>query len=272
MDARILLVEDDNTTRQLLASVLIDAGYQVTTAANGTEALQLLEQESFDVVVTDIRMREIDGIEVLSAARNIRFPPEVILLTGYGSLETAVAALRCGAFNYLLKPCLSAELLECVESAAVRRLRERRRIAALQVIAQEFAPYPREEAMAAIAPGAPHGRELGAPRPEPRSLQVGELRLDLFQHTATFAARPLSLTPIEYAFLCCLAETPGRVQRYTEIVRRTHGYLANDAEAQVLLRWHVRNLRRKIPHEYLITVRSTGYLLVDPEHTAIVLE
>ena len=201
-------------------------------------------------------MREIDGVEVLNVARGMRNPPEVILLTGYGSLESAVAALRSGAFNYLLKPCNSAELLECVEKAARRRASEQRRLQAMRLLAEEF------QASDELAPPEPPVANVAA---EPgRYMQIGNLKLDLFRHTASLGPTPLHMTPIEYTFLRCLAETPGRVYPCAEIVRHTHGYEAEEAEAQALLRAHVRNLRRKLPPDYLVTVRSAGYMLVDP--------
>ena len=257
MNSHILLVEDDTTTRQILASVLEEVGYRVTTAPGGAEALHLLKQQSFDVVVSDIRMREIDGVEVLNGARRLRPPPEVILLTGYGSLETALAALRAGAFNYLLKPCISTELLECVESAAQRRASNKRRAEAMQAIAQELA----QDLAGGHAP-APPATEL-API-EARYLRVGALELDRFRHAATLDGQPLHATPIEFALLYCLAETPGRVHQCADIVRRTHGNSLSETDAQLLLRPHVRNLRRKLPGDYLVTVRSAGYMLVNP--------
>lgn len=270
MRARILLVEDDTTTRQVIATMLEDEGYTTTTAANGKLALDLLHSQRFDVVVSDIRMREIDGVEVLNVARSLRFPPEVILLTGHGSLESAIAALRAGAFNYLLKPCASAELLECVERAVQRHSAEQRRMDAMRILAQEYAalgtePHaPAGQATLAL-PAAPPPAAGASPPITARFLQIGDLQLDLFRHTARFGEESLHVTPIEYAFLRCLADTPGRVYPCAEIVRHTHGYDAEETEAQVLLRAHVRNLRRKLPANYLVTVRSAGYMLVDPD-------
>lgn len=263
MEAQILLVEDDHTTRQILASVLDDAGYHVTPAADGTVALELLKAHRFDVVVTDIRMREVDGVAVLSAARALPIPPEVILLTGYGSLETAVAALRAGAFNYLLKPCVSSELIACVQEAVQRGDGNRRRLEAIRIIAQEYS-YAQPTTGTPDGARPAGGNVASPPVRDGRFLDVGALKLDLFRHNATFAAQPMHLTPIEYALLCFLAETPGRVHQCGDIVRRTHGYEADETEAQALLRAHVRNLRRKLPSTYLVTVRGTGYMLVDP--------
>ncbi len=233
MTARILLVEDDQMARQLLANVLIQAGYEVTQAADGTIAIRLLEEYRFDVVLSDIYMAAIDGIAVMHAARNHRsYAPEVILLTGYGSLETAIAALRSGAYNYLLKPCATDELLDCVAGAVKRRLPEQHQ--------DEIANDPG------------------------RYLSVRGLQLDLHRHSALLDGQPLHLTPTEFILLRCLAEAPECVLSCTEIVQQTHGYMTSESEAQILLRTHVRNLRLKIPKKYLVTVRNTGYMLVGP--------
>jgi DNA-binding response OmpR family regulator len=266
-ELHVLLVEDDDVTRELLARVLNQAGYQVQTAADGACAIRLIEEHAFDIVVSDIRMREVDGIAVLNAARQRRQPAEVILLTGYGSLDTALAALRAGAFNYLLKPCASTELLECVAAAAQRRVAARRRLAATRLLAQDLESVAAAPVL--LGPDIPvaalPARDLPGSTPsDTRFLHIGELLLDLFRHTASFAGEQLHLTRTEFTLLCCLGETPGRVLTCSEIVRRTHGYETPDSEAQVLLRTHVRNLRRKIAPDYLVTVRSTGYMLVVP--------
>lgn len=268
MDPRILLVEDDETTRRVLASVLLEAGYEVTAVGNGAAAIRMFDQTEVDVVVTDIRMREIDGIEVLTAARSRTCPPEVILLTGYGSLETAVAALRAGAFNYLLKPCDTLDLLACVHDALQRRQSEQRRIEAMRVIAQEFAQFQAAEQPAQRAQSLGETRKPAPPEEPDRYLRVGGLQLDSFRHSGLFDGQPMHLTPTEFTLLSCLAEQSGRVLSCPEIVRRTHGYTADENEAQILLRAHVRNLRRKLPPGYLVTVRGAGYMLADPHEAS----
>jgi DNA-binding response OmpR family regulator len=215
-------------------------------------------------------MHEIDGIEVLSQARQGHLPPEVILLTGYGSLETAVAALRSGAFNYLLKPCKSTDLLECIAVAVAQNVVKRRREAAMRVLVQDLAPFQDHAEITPRKPpvneseASPHNQRQAG---EARHIRVGALVLDLYTRSATYDSRQMHLTPIEFTLLNCLAETPGRVVNCQDLVRRTHGYDTSETEAQVLLRTHVRNIRRKIPAEYLTTVRSTGYMLIDPTNT-----
>ncbi|HEU4326009.1 MAG TPA: response regulator transcription factor [Roseiflexaceae bacterium] len=263
MTTTVLLVEDDQTARMLLADGLAGAGYHVTQAPNGEAALALLEQQSFDVVVTDIKMRRVDGIQVLNAAKCQPYQPAVILLTGFGSLETSIAALRAGAHDYLLKPCDPPDLLKSVAAAVRRRSTARRHAEAVRAIAQNLARLCDDE----TAEPQPLSEPGLAPAPEqrPRYLSVGRLVIDTFRHSVSFADEPVHATPIEYALLSCLAEGQGRLMTYSEIVRRTHGYAADEDEAQLLLKAHVRNLRRKIPPDYLINVRGSGYMMAVPE-------
>jgi DNA-binding NtrC family response regulator len=114
MDAsgkRILVVEDDPGLRFTVTDTLEEAGFAVRAADNGLEAIRLLEAEVFDVVLTDLRLPGKDGLEVLREARTKVPPPSVITMTGYGSVESAVAAMKLGAEDYLTKPFSMEELL-----------------------------------------------------------------------------------------------------------------------------------------------------------------
>ena len=118
---RILIVDDEKSIRLSLADELEDEGYRVSTAANGEEAFKLLAEEDFDLVITDLVMEGIDGIEVLKKAKTLDPVLSVLILTGYGNLETAIAALRLGADDYLLKPCEIDELLLRVKRCLEKR-------------------------------------------------------------------------------------------------------------------------------------------------------
>ena len=127
---RILVVEDDKTSRENLAELLEAEGpYEISTAGDGATALELIASgPAVDVVITDIKMPGADGVEVLRAAKSKQPETAVIMLTGYGSLETATAAVRAGAFAYLLKPIDFDNLVALVGEAAskVRLMRENR--------------------------------------------------------------------------------------------------------------------------------------------------
>lgn len=114
---RLLVVEDDDSLRRLLATRLRQAGFEVTACAEGGAALEALEGESFDAVLSDLHMPGIEGLGLLRAVREKDLDLPVVLLTGGPSLETAVEAVEWGALDYLLKPVPSAKLLETMRRA-----------------------------------------------------------------------------------------------------------------------------------------------------------
>jgi DNA-binding response OmpR family regulator len=121
--ATVLVVDDEESVRVTLAAILSSHGYEVELAATGMEALTLLQVNEFDLVLTDLRMEGVDGLQVLGEAKR-RWPDSVtIMLTGYASMDSAIAAMRQGAYDYLCKPCPTEELL-----ATVARGLERRRL------------------------------------------------------------------------------------------------------------------------------------------------
>lgn len=254
----VLLVEDDATARLLLADVLSSGGYEVSVAPDGETALQMLDQSSFDVVLTDLRMRGIDGVQVMQAARNRPEPPAVVILTGFGSLESAIAAVRAGAADYLLKPCAAADMLKCLGQVVQHRSTEMQQSTLVQTLAQGIAQLHQLTTDPLTSQDQP-------PVEPNRYLAVGKLVIDTFRHSVMFNRQPLRLTPIEYALLVCLAKAQGRVVTHSEIVREVHGYHTDDAEAQSLLKVHVHNVRRKIDPAYLVSVRGIGYLLAEAE-------
>jgi response regulator RpfG family c-di-GMP phosphodiesterase len=126
--SKILIVDDDQFALQSMVRALGGESYQVVAAASGSEAIDLLKQDSFDLVLTDLKMPEVDGLEVLRQAREIAPQTVVLILTGYASLESAIEALREGAYDYLLKPCSVHELKLKIERGLERvRLAEERR-------------------------------------------------------------------------------------------------------------------------------------------------
>jgi DNA-binding NtrC family response regulator len=95
---RILAVDDEAITLQNMKHVLEKDGHEVTVADNGRSALRLVEEELFDVVVTDLKMNDVDGLQVLKRVKEVSPTTEVIVVTGYASVESAVEAMRIGAF------------------------------------------------------------------------------------------------------------------------------------------------------------------------------
>ena len=102
--SRILVVDDEESHRIMLRAVLKEEGYAVSEASDGAEAVKAVEQEPFDLILLDIRMRTMDGIEALGEIRKISPLVPVLIMTAYASVKTAVEALKAGAFEYLTKP------------------------------------------------------------------------------------------------------------------------------------------------------------------------
>ncbi|RJP17307.1 MAG: sigma-54-dependent Fis family transcriptional regulator [Deltaproteobacteria bacterium] len=111
MKARILVVDDERAIRDLLTEALRDAGYEVLSAGGGEEATAILREENIQIAVCDIRMPGMDGLELLRYIRDVSPETVVILITAYASVETAVNALRDGAFDYFLKPLIFEEII-----------------------------------------------------------------------------------------------------------------------------------------------------------------
>ena len=120
---RILVADDDESLRGVLAMVLEDDGYLVVTAASGEEALEFYLAEPFPLVVTDIRMGGMSGIELLQKLKEISTETEVIVITSYASVDTALTALRLGAYDYLVKPFEELELISNVVARAAEKIR-----------------------------------------------------------------------------------------------------------------------------------------------------
>jgi len=121
MTAQILVVDDEQIARDNLASILEREGYTITAARDGAEAVRLLEESEFDLVVTDLRMQRMDGLQLLAETKRLRPECEVILMTGYASVNTAVEAMRMGAYDYISKPFDIQEMQALVEKALEKR-------------------------------------------------------------------------------------------------------------------------------------------------------
>lgn len=307
MTNHILLVEDDTNMREVIAFFLDQEGYHVTQASDGKTALDLLNHPaspdlSYDVVLSDIVMGDIDGIHVMHAARSLPDPPEVILLTGQGSLETAISAVRSGAFDYLLKPCDLDTLLERIV-AATRHRQEWLHHARNASIGRRFAQfvsqlneqgqdYTIESAptttdppplfsptVPAQPPSMPQPASDSQPsasadqssqptEPGDRYLVIGKLTIDTYRHEIFFDSQPIHVTPNEFQVLACLASMPGRVVTFSELVRSSRNYEVEKTEARDLIRGNIRSLRSKFDRRYIVSVRGVGFMLADPDENA----
>src|SRR5512146_2775337 len=104
MKGRILLIEDDETFRGFLQTILEDDGHEVQTAGDGISGLSLLRRENFDLVISDLKMPGLNGLELFRETRNDPAPPRFIFVTAFGRVEEAVAAMKEGAVDFLTKP------------------------------------------------------------------------------------------------------------------------------------------------------------------------
>jgi DNA-binding NtrC family response regulator len=119
--AHILLVDDQSSARLTLTALLKQNGHTLAQASNGADAITKIDKNDFDIVITDLKLGEISGLDILEASRKNSPRTEVIVLTGYGSVETAVAAMKAGAIDYLTKPIDTEELLLAIGRAVERQ-------------------------------------------------------------------------------------------------------------------------------------------------------
>src|SRR5260370_1419324 len=132
--AHILVVDDEGAIRYSIGKALQRVGYHVTEAASGEEALQMMNEQEFEVVLTDIRMPGLSGVELLSKIKEKAPDSIVILMTGYASLGTAVESLRLGAHDYLIKPSSSQDIRQSVARGLERAYNLQRRRLLLDAI------------------------------------------------------------------------------------------------------------------------------------------
>lgn len=124
---RILIVDDEERFRQTLAKLLTVRGLDVTTLGSGQEALDALGHGQFDVIVLDVRMPGMNGIETLAEIKKLNPMVEVIILTGHASVDAAVDIMKLGGYDYLLKPASVEDLMDKIEAAFERKLAREQR-------------------------------------------------------------------------------------------------------------------------------------------------
>jgi len=115
--SKILLVDDEVVFTTNMSKLLTNRGYKVTAANSGDEAIQALEKEPYDVVVLDLKMPGMDGLTTLKEIKKLGFSSETLILTGHGSIDTALEAIKIGAYDYLTKPCEIEDLVGKIEEA-----------------------------------------------------------------------------------------------------------------------------------------------------------
>ncbi len=223
--ARILLVDDEQSIQTLLSYPLRKDGYHVTSALDGSEALRRFEDGRFDLVILDLMLPRLDGVEVCRQLRSHSQVP-IIMLTAKGSETDKVAGLEVGADDYITKPFSMREFRSRVK-AALRRSR-----------------------MSSVEP-----EEEGA-------IESGELTVDFDRRMVTLEGEEVGVTYVEFEILGALARSPGRVLTRETLLEHVWG--DSEYRDPRTVDVHIRHLREKLERdpkqpEFLFTVRGVGY-------------
>ncbi|HSO26475.1 MAG TPA: response regulator transcription factor [Anaerolineales bacterium] len=258
--AKVLIIDDEEGLRHTLMRILTHNNCEVGAAADGEAALDALAEGGFDLVFLDLRLPNMDGLEVLRRIKASDPGLPVVMLTAYGSLQSAVEALRLGATDYLLKPVDPEVLVARTRVILRERTIEKRKgelrgqIAALQ-----------EELRLLEAESTPSdGRERPAPAPSDRFMKRGSLILDLQAERATFGENVLSLPPTTFQYLLVLVQRAPQVIPYQALVAEAQDYDTELYEARELAKYHIHVLRQALEPDpkqpqHLLNVRGVGY-------------
>ncbi len=225
---KILIVEDDHNLLDTLKYNLHKEGYEVVTAVDGAEALDVARREKPRLIILDLMLPKISGFEVCRILRKEMIVP-ILMLTAKAEETDKIVGLEIGADDYMTKPFSLRELLARAR-AMLRRVK-----------------------MAETQPGV-----------EEASLRVGDIRVDIARHQASKGTATLELTPKEFDLLAFLAKNRGFVFSRDQLLEKVWGYdFAGDTRTVDV---HVRWLRQKIEMDpsnpkHLVTVRGTGYKL-----------
>ena len=222
--ARILLVDDEQSIQTLLSYPLRKDGYHVTSALDGGEALQRFEEGRFDLVILDLMLPRLDGVEVCRELRS-RSQVPIIMLTAKGSETDKVAGLEVGADDYITKPFSMREFRSRVK-AALRRSR------------------------------------MGGESSEEERIESGDLAVDFGRRMVTLREEEIRVTYVEFEILGALARSPGRVLTRETLLEHVWG--DSEYRDPRTVDVHIRHLREKLERdpkepEFLFTVRGVGY-------------
>jgi DNA-binding response OmpR family regulator len=260
VDARLLIVDDDPHIRLSLVRALNLMGYQVEAAGSGQQALALMEAAPFDLVILDLRLPDIEGVEVMLRARQIQPTLLIIVLTGRATLDSAIAAVKAHAVDYLLKPASVHDISAVVSAALEERGRRLRQQQLLDVLAQTLDTLRQTETPQAGPPPAGANSE--------QLLHVHPLIVDRDRREVIVNGSPepaIALTESEASILICLMEYPDQVLSCQDLASAAWGQYLDEPAARTLVRPHIFRLRRKIetrPNapKLIRTIRGRGYV------------
>lgn len=245
--ARILIVDDEEVARITLAEILRLEGYDITAVGSGEEAVEVLRCEPFDIMILDLKMAGMSGIDVL---RNVvdQLPDlAVIVMTAYGSIDSAIQAIRYRVHDYILKPVSPEQVLESIDKALSKKRQK-------------------EEQMIADKSSAVNGTEESRAAAYKVELLPGGAKLAWDRRLISWETGNLSLTPTEARLLKILFERKNEMVPHSELVYLIQGYRIDTEEAAKILRPVVSRLRQKlagVPYwdDRIKNVRGAGYVL-----------
>lgn len=258
MSAKILIVDDEKAVRESLEEILELEDYQVETVSSGEKALELINETDYDLVLLDLKMSGIDGVEVMKQIT--RYAPEtkVIILTGHGTLESAIEALRTGAEDYMLKPFEASTILDSIGRALSKNAQKKRKELLIEQLESSLDQLKDVEGI--TTPEMPSRRVITLPQ---------GIMVDLERREMWRGGERAHLTPTEGKLLSVFLENRGRVMSHKEIVFLVQGYETSEWEAPEVLRPMISRLRKKLAtfpdvEEWVENVRGTGYVF-DPK-------
>lgn len=239
MKSNILVVDDEPVARQSMSDILRLEGFAVNSVPNGQAAIEYVRTHPVELLIVDLRMPGMDGLEVVQVVNQISPETEVVLLTAFATTESAIQALRLRIHDYLLKPASPAQVIASVKKGLARRdarLKSRAGNATTEV----------DEGNAEF------------------TLKDGTY-IDLSRRLIRKKDNVIHLTPAEGRLLRVLIENPGRVYSHRELVLLVQGYDTSQREAPEILRPLVSRLRHKLESfpslsDRIVSVRGTGYL------------
>jgi DNA-binding response OmpR family regulator len=240
MKSNILIVDDEVIARQSLTDILKLEGYNTAAVPNGPAAIEHARTHAVDLVIVDLRMPGMDGLQVVQAINQVSPDTEVVLLTAYGTIDSAVQALRLRIHDFLTKPASPPQVLASVKKGLARRAAKLRAKAGAATVAEP------DEALQDAE--LPDGTVVDFAR---RQIRAGR--------------RVTHLTPAEGRLLRILMENEGKVFSHRELVLLVQGYETSQREAPEILRPLVSRLRHKLETfpilaERVASVRGTGYV------------
>jgi two-component system alkaline phosphatase synthesis response regulator PhoP len=227
MSKRILVVDDEPKIVRVLRGYLESAGFQVIAAYDGTEAMAAFRNDAPDLIVLDLMLPEVDGLDVARAIRRESDVP-IIMLTARVDEADRLIGLELGADDYVTKPFSPREVVARVRAVL---------------------------------------RRVSGPEPASRVLSVGDVLLDLDKRQASVGGRPVELTPTEFDLLATLVENPGRVFSRMQLLDKIQGYTYEgyertiDAHVKNLRQKIEEDPRRP---QYVLTVYALGYKFAEP--------